>query len=129
MGRKRRSLIGTKFANRSKYSAIRKRSVVEDSTLEVVGANTNTESVDIPIVPLSPSITQPIENVEVETTVETKTATAETETKTATAETETKRVAKATKSVSSIKKTTKRKPTTRATRKKATRKKTTKKEE
>ena len=108
MGRKRRSLIGTKFANRSKYSAIRKRSVVEDSTLEVVGANTNTESVDIPIVPLSPSITQPIENVE-----------AETETTTTAAETETKRVAKATK----------RKPTTRATRKKATRKKTTKKEE
>ena len=117
MGRKRRSLIGTKFANRSKYSAIRRQSTVEDSTLEAASANTNTESVDIPIVPLSPSITQPIENVEVETTVETKTTTTETETK---------RVAKTTRPVSNVKKTTKRKPTTR---KKTTRRKTTKKEE
>ena len=117
MGRKRRSLIGTKFANRSKYSAIRRRSTIEDSTLETVSVNTNTESVDIPIVPLSPSITQPIENVEVETTVEAKTTTTETETK---------RVAKTTRPVSNVKKTTKRKPTTR---KKTTRRKTTKKEE
>ncbi len=129
MGRKRRSLIGTKFANRTKYSAIRRQSTVEDSTLEAASANTNTESVDIPIVPLSPSITQPIENVEVETTVETKTTTTETETKRVAkpaAETETKRVAKTTRPVSNVKKTTKRKPTTR---KKTTRRKTTKKEE
>jgi len=120
MGRKRRSLIGTKFANRSKYSAIRRQSTVEDSTLEAASANTNTESVDIPIVPLSPSITQPIENVEVETTVETKRVAKPA------AETETKRVAKTTRPVSNVKKTTKRKPTTR---KKTTRRKTTKKEE
>jgi hypothetical protein len=75
MGRKRRSLIGSKFSNRAKYSAIGQSEKMEESNANIDNIvdieaslsadNTEASSVNIPIVPLSPIITQPIENIEV----------------------------------------------------------------